>query len=113
MKRLSIIGLLLVLGVIGGTGCATTTIPGATPHLLDFLRVGSTTRQETVLKLGQPSASFESESILTYRIGEKAEQGYYLITPKAMLPWQDVRYSLVLVFDQNGILQKKNLVDVH
>lgn len=92
--------------------CATTAVPGASPRLLDFLDVGRTTRRETVLKLGQPSASFESDSILTYRIGHESEQGYYVISPKAMLPWQHVRYSLVLVFDNNGILEKKSIVNV-
>lgn len=101
----------LLCAVLLGAGCATT-IPGANPRLLDFLEVGGTTRQETVLKLGQPSASFEAESILTYRIGDEPKQGYYVISPKAMLPWQNVRYSLVLVFDKNGILQKKSMVDV-
>lgn len=93
-------------------GCATTAIPGAQPNLLDFLQIGSTTRQQTILSLGQPSSSFEQDSILTYRIGHQPKQGYYIITPKAMLPWQQVRYSLVLVFNDNGILEKKNLVDV-
>lgn len=111
MKHPSITGLILAL-ILGAAACATTTIPGASPRLLDFLNVGGTTRQETVLKLGQPSASFEGESILTYRIGDEPKQGYYIISPKAMLPWQRVRFSLVLVFDQNGILQKKSLVDV-
>ena len=101
-----------VLSVLAFAGCATTPIPGANPYLLDFLKIGATTRQEAVLKLGQPSASFERESILTYRLGHELNQGYYVISPKAMLPWQNVRYSLVLVFDTNGILEKQNLVEV-
>lgn len=93
-------------------GCATVRVPGADPKLLEFLQPGSTTRQQVIVKLGQPSAAFELESILTYRIGEDEEQGYYIVTPKALLQWQETRYSLVLVFDENGILQKKSLVDV-
>lgn len=79
---------------------------------MDFLEIGATTRQQTILKLGQPSASFEQDTILTYRLGHEPEQGYYVVSPKAMLPWQSVRYSLVLVFDENGVLRKQNLVDV-
>lgn len=100
----------IALMILSLVSCATTAIPGASQNLLEFLRIGSTERQETVLKLGQPSASFEQETILTYRVGHQPEQGYYVISPKAMLPWQNVRYSLVLVFDNNGILQKKSLV---
>lgn len=55
--------------------CATP-IPGASHDLLTFLQVGKTTREEVLLKLGQPSASFEHERILTYRIGEETEQGH-------------------------------------
>src|SRR6266404_9929626 len=90
-------------------GCATP-IPGASPNLLKFLQIGKTTREEVLLKLGQPSASFEHELILTYRVGEDIKQGFYVVTPKAVMPWQQVRYSLVLVFDAGGILQKQNLV---
>jgi len=92
-------------------GCATP-IPGASPDLLAFLQIGKTTREEVLLKLGQSSASFEHERILTYRIGEDPSQGRYVITPRAMMPWQKVHYSLVLVFDEDGRLQKQNLVKV-
>jgi hypothetical protein len=66
-----------------------------------------------LLKLGQPSGSFEHERILTYRIGEDSKQGRYVITPRAMLAWQQVHYSLVLVFDESGRLQKQSLVTVN
>jgi|CZKM01.1.fsa_nt_gi hypothetical protein len=100
----------LVLGFL--VGCATTPIPGASHDLLKFLQIGQTTRQEVLLTLGQPSASFEQEKILTYRLGEDAKQGYYLIIPNATMQWQVVHYSLVLVFDSSGVLQRQNLVAV-
>lgn len=93
-------------------GCVTP-IPGASHELFDFLRIGHTTREEVILKLGQPSGSYEQERILTYRIGEDATQGHYVISPRAMMAWQQVHYSLVLVFDERGQLQKKNLVPVY
>ncbi|HSH15160.1 MAG TPA: hypothetical protein VLD18_03940 [Verrucomicrobiae bacterium] len=92
-------------------GCATV-IPGASRGLLAFLQPGSTTRQEVVLALGQPSATLEQERILTYRIGEDPRQGYYVITAKALMPWEAVRHSLVLVFDVEGVLQQHRLVAV-
>ena len=94
-------------------GCATPTpIPGASRDLLKFLQIGKTTREEVLLKLGQPSASFEHEKILTYRVGEDIKQGFYVVNPRAMMPWEQARYSLVLVFDEGGILQKQSRVAV-
>jgi hypothetical protein len=95
------------------SGCATTApIPGAKQDLLEFLHVGQTTREQVLITLGQPSAAFEQEKILTYRLGHDAGQGYYIITPRQLMSWQSVRYSLVLVFDANGVLRTHNLVDV-
>lgn len=94
-------------------GCTTgPVIPGASRDLLEFLRDGSTTREEIVLRLGQPSASFEGDRILTYRIGKHEKQGYYPIVPNQLMPWQYVRHSLVLVFDDAGVLEKHSLVAV-
>jgi hypothetical protein len=91
-------------------GCGTMTIPGASPDLLGFLVKGRTTRSQVLTTLGQPSARFEGDRILTYRIGHREEQGYFVIVPEAY-GWT-ARYSLVLVFDSGGVLQKQNLVEV-
>lgn len=90
------------------------TIPGARPDLLDFLTAGTTSREETVLRLGQPSSTLLGETVLTYRIGEDPKQGRFVIGNFAAATWQwrEARYSLVLVFDANGVLRKHNLVDV-
>ena len=109
-KSLNRLGVILLVGL--ATGCVSQTIAGASPSLLRFLQMGVTTREEVLLKLGQPSAAFEQEKILTYRLGEDSRQGYFVVSPKALLPWQAVRYSLVLVFDANGVLQRQSLVDV-
>ena len=96
------------------TGCATSGL-SARPDLLKFLETGKTTRQEVLLTLGQASASYERDRILTYRIGENGNKNQfvqYVITPADMRPWQQVRYSLVLVFDEGGRLQKQQLVKV-
>jgi hypothetical protein len=94
------------------TGCATPIV-GAKKDLLEFLRPGHTTREEVLTTLGQPSGAFEQEKILTYRLGHDEKQGYYIIGPKQQLmSWESVRYSLVLVFDSNGMLRKHSLVDV-
>ncbi|GFO59594.1 hypothetical protein GMST_19190 [Geomonas silvestris] len=61
------------------------------------------------MKLGEPSSSFESGRILTYRIGEDAD-GYFLMD--RMVRWSNIKYSLVFVFDNNGLLQKHRMVSV-
>jgi hypothetical protein len=81
--------------------------------LLSFLEIGRTTREQIVLRLGQPSAMLERERILTYRIDEAPAQGRYVITPDALRQWQEVRFSLVLVFDASGRLEKQSLVPVN
>ncbi len=103
---------LTVLLMFSLTGCTTAPIPGARPDLLAFLVPGQTTRENVILTLGQPSAAFEQEHILTYRLGEDPQQGLYVISPKTLLPWQQVKYSLVLVFDAGGRLQQQNRVPV-
>ena len=92
-------------------GCAAT-IPGARADLLTFLRAGETTREEVVLKLGQPSARFEQGRVFTYRVGRDAKQGYHVVTQNPRQPWEGVRYSMVLVFDASGVLEKQSLVAV-
>ena len=96
-------------------GCATP--PNAWKDLLAFLEAGRTTREEVLLRLGQPSGSFEQERVLTYRIGQYGEQGYFIISPKVVLPaqgasWQNVNFSLVIVFDEQGRLQRHELIRV-
>ena len=102
----------LLLGLLAGCATTTTTDPGASSELLKFLNIGHTTREEVLLKLGKPSAAFEMEKILTYRIGEDPARGFHLVSPNVNQPWKSVLYSLVLVFDATGVLQRQNLVRV-
>lgn len=102
----------LLLGLLAGCATTPTTDPGASSELLKFLNIGHTTREEVLLKLGRPSAAFEMAKILTYRIGEDPARGFYLVSPNRNQPWESVRYSLVLVFDATGVLQRQNLVRV-
>ena len=98
-------------------GCATVPLKGRA-DLLDFLADGKTTREEVVLKLGQPSGKFERENILTYRLGfEPKNKGYCLVEreaqPDGWPTWLRAKYSLVLVFDETGVLRKHTLVEVN
>lgn len=117
MKPLLILPFAVVLSLL--TGCATTESLRGRADLLDFLADGKTTREEVVLKLGQPSAQFQHENILTYRLNiEPKNHGYYVVGREAPTEfgwstWSGVKYSLVLVFDEAGVLRKHSLVEVN
>lgn len=97
-------------------GCASTPLKGQ-PDLLNFVADGKTSKEEALLKLGAPSAKFSGERILTYRLGlEPKNHGYYVVgrmsADSGWTSWAGVKYSLVLVFDDAGVLQKHSLVEV-
>jgi hypothetical protein len=105
-------GLLFVTLLAGLlTGCATIVTRPADPHLLDCLRDGQSTKEAVVLKLGQPSAILESGRILTYRVGQEKDRGYYLRDASAT-NWFELKFSLVLVFDPSEVLERHSLVEV-
>lgn len=110
-RRSFCFGLGVLAALLGG--CAgPEPIHGARTDLLSFLKDGHTRREEVIMTLGQPSGSFEKERILTYRVGFDSAQGYYIVSPKDMRPWGGVRYSLVLIFEENGLLRAQKLVAV-
>jgi len=80
--------------------------------LLPFLQDGSSTKEELLLKLGEPSARFEGERILTYRMADSEKEGLAVASPRGIGGWETARYSLVLVFDDRQILKKHHLVRV-
>jgi hypothetical protein len=92
-------------------GCATTAPPPADPHLLDSLQDGQSTKEAIVLKLGQPSSVLESGRILTYRVGQETDRGYFL-REAANTNWFELKFSLVLVFDASEVLERHSLVEV-
>ena len=101
------------MGILLLASCATEqSIPGARADLLSFLTTKVTTRTEVLLHLGQPSSTLEQERILTYRIGGDTNKGLFLLTPpdNQLRAWDIARYSLVLVFDREGVLEAHSLV---
>jgi hypothetical protein len=96
--------------------------PEPTPLLqsrwLPYLEDGRTTKEEVLLKLGIPSAQFEGERILTYRLALNDETGFMTV-PRELDPedrdvsrWVNAQYSLVLVFDAQRVLQRHSLLKV-
>ena len=106
MKR-KFIASILISSIV--SGCMGSKSIG-NPALLEFITDGQTTRTETILQLGQPSANFESEKILTYRLGGNTQNGYFIAEPQKS--WSNTNYSLVFVFNQDGILQSHSLVRI-
>lgn len=100
-----ILYLLLVLSA----GCATPQ-RAADEALLDFLENGKITKEIVLLKLGQPSAKYEKEHIITYRIGHEKGRGYFL--QARYIGWYETKFSLVLIFDNENVLRKHSLVEV-
>jgi len=103
--------------IAGLAGCATTPVKGRA-DLLEFLADGTTTRETVVLRLGQPSGRFEHERILTYRLGyDENTKHYWLVErendPAGWPTWVLARYSLVLVFDEQGVLRRHSQVEVN
>ena len=100
------------------TGCVTQS-PKGQAELLRFLDDGQTTSQDVVLSLGEPSARFEKGKVFTYRLGyEPRTSGYYVVAREppnraGWSGWGHSKYSLVLVFDEMGVLRKHSLVEVN
>lgn len=90
-------------------GCISNS-PQGDIDLLSFLAAGKTQRTEIMLRLGEPSAVFQEELILTYRLGGNEKQGYYIRQSRA--GWEQEGYSLVLVLDEYGFLLSHALVRV-
>lgn len=119
MKANCILGVAMALALaLIVSGCATSQPLKSRADLLTFLVDGKTARQEVFLQLGQPSARFENERILTYRLGyESKNSGYYVlereVTYEGWPAWKAANFSLVLVFDEGGVLKRHSLVRVN
>ncbi len=89
------------------SACSTTPI--GKHDLLDFLQDGKTTKEEVFLRLAEPSSTYEDGRIFTYRLNE--DEGGYTIKGAKSKGWSG-KYSLVLSFDERGILRRHSLVRV-
>ena len=94
------------------TACASTP-PAGRRDLLDVVKPGAP-RDELVLKLGAPFATFEGERIMAWSIGEDAG-GYFVnsTTNAPGAPRSFARLELVVVFDADSRVVKHSLVEVH
>jgi hypothetical protein len=104
---------LLILIAIGfllsGTAGCSTPAPRGQASLLDFIKDGSTTKQEIRQRLGEPGASYVQDRVLTYRLSRDAG-GYYALANKS--DWTGVCSNLVLAFNDDGLLRRHSLVQI-
>jgi hypothetical protein len=89
------------------SGCATKSTGDR--DLLQFLDDDAVTRTEVRKHLGNPSATFEGGRIESYRLA--SDKTGYLRAPDR-LGWEGVRYDLMLVFDAEDRLVRRELVTV-
>lgn len=114
------LGPLVMAALMVSAGCIAplTPPPGIRPDpgLLAFLEDGQTSRADVIARLGQPSTKFEADRILTYRVAGDLKGGFWIRIRGRLGPtnmgWSGVNHSLVLIFDDQGILQKQSLVPV-
>jgi hypothetical protein len=87
---------------------------------LEFLEDGKATKEMVLAALGPPFTVLEGERIFSYWLGETKE-GYIVLDRAAIAAPPEVpiwlreiegKFSLVLVFDENGVLRKHSLVPV-
>jgi len=108
------------------TGCTPNPIPTLSQFPTatlaasgyDFIRDGVSLRADIMARLGAPIYQFENQRIFIYRCRRQKER-ITLLNAEQFEPsrnWKDQRNprtdlgSLVLVFDENGLLQKHSLV---
>lgn len=81
---------------------------GAPPDLprlsVEFLADGQTTRDEAQRHIGLPWATFQDGRIWVYRFDGSPDAGFARADPG--------RYHLILVFDADGRLRRRGLVNV-
>lgn len=98
-----------------GAGCVAEPSSGV-EDVVAFLRNGRTTAGEVKQRLGEPSGTFESGRLLTYRVGYDGTNRRYSVVPRegkasGWPDWTKADYSLVLVF-QGGVLRQHELIKV-
>ena len=95
------------------SGCAANEHPiPPDESIIEFLEDGVTTKKEAILKLGFPTGQFDGERILTYRLSYSKEHQWRVREKVVPYDWRAVKYSLVLVFDDNNILEKHSLISI-
>lgn len=121
LRRITAMGFLILLLL---SGCAETKLQTLDDSVLQqqlaLLEDGKTTKQDILLRFGIPSAQFEGERILTYRLRFNQKENRFEVISREVdrrdprfAEWMQTEYNLVLVFDDKHILQKHSMLRVN
>lgn len=117
MDKLAV--LLAALLGISAAACRTPRIQpleSGTMEAAHFasLQDGSTTREDILLWLGDPSGIFEEGRILTYVLRIDEDDELHVLTRRMgsaeQIRWRPGLYSLVLVFGPSNVLERHSVV---
>ena len=103
------------------SGCETPPPPETMPpdqflqQELGFIKDGAITREEVIMRLGMPSATFEEDGILLYPFVPDGSGGWSIggarfMSTSPLRAWEPHTCNLVLVFDEDGVLERHKLV---
>jgi hypothetical protein len=105
-KRL-LLGVLVIMGLTGCTAYRTEPpLRAASFELTEFLREGETRYESLEQEWGPP---LQGGRIRFYRLEGKSNKVRFSREGGA---WDRSRYSLVLIFDQAGLLERSSIVRV-
>jgi hypothetical protein len=120
MKKLVFIVVIILI-----TASCSNTLQIADTELenkyVPFIKDNVTTRDDIILKLGEPSWTFENGRIFTYRLWLDKSGIRPLVVDKrgsdSTLAYASIatprQYSLVLIFNANSTLDKHSLVRIN
>lgn len=82
-----------------------------------FVQNGSTTREQLITTLGEPSFSFEQGRIMTWRLRFERDKPVPVLrkNPGGDLEkdsWPDAGFNLICVFEEGGVLCRNSLLRV-
>lgn len=114
IPRMNKLHLLLLACLWLMAGCASPDRAGKIPAdervNLDFLADHQTTKEEVIRMLGAPSRTLENERFLCYRLRRRGSGNYSVIENAGS--WKSVHSSLVLVFNERGVLERHAMVNI-
>jgi hypothetical protein len=104
---------LLLLLPAGCGGSALVHLPlEMEQKLLPELEDGASTREEILTRLGTPSLQLEDRRILMFRMTSDAHEHLAVARRGGESGWAAAEYSLVLAFDEQGVLVRHRLIQV-
>ncbi len=120
-KQMALFFALIILFAVTGPGCAPKyqiVDEEVETIWFPYLQDGKTTKEDVLLRLGLPTAQFEGEKILTYRLMLSSNEGLVVVSREIdikdprLSQWARAEYSLILVFNDQHILKKHSLLRV-